>query len=116
MVGLVRLNLYYLEKNKMKFLGINFNRKHTPELASLRLPVFNVTSHWILSLGIFFAILIIVGLVGAKFFYYGYTEGYKQETQNNPQNLINVDRLKNTVEKRNKFIIEPVVLPRDPSL
>lgn len=100
----------------MKFLGINLTRKHVPKLASLRPPIFDVTSRWLLSLGVFFGILIMAGLIGAKFFYYGYSEGYKQEVVNNQEDLINVERLKSTIEKRNLFIIEPVPLPRDPSL
>ncbi|KKR28237.1 MAG: hypothetical protein UT61_C0054G0009 [Candidatus Woesebacteria bacterium GW2011_GWA1_39_8] len=101
----------------MKFSALKFRKNNGPSLSSLRPALFDVNSHWFVGLGIFFAILIITALIGLKLFYLVYSESYKKETPREVlENLVDINKLKNTIEKRNNFIIGTSTLPGDPSL
>lgn len=99
----------------MKFL--NFKKSGIPSLQAIRPAIFDVESHWFFALGLFAAIFIITTAVGLKLFYYGYSEGYKKETSPEEfQNLIDVNKLKVAIEKRNELMTEEAILPEDPSI
>lgn len=93
-----------------------FSKKsHAPKTSSLRPPIFDVTKHWLLALFVAVFILITTGIIGAKLFYYGYSEAYKAKATGNSSDPLNVNRLQNVVGQRNSIIVAPAVLPRDPS-
>lgn len=101
----------------MKFNFLKFKNKNLPSLKSLRPPIFNIDSYWFFSLGVFFALLVFMALVGFKLFYSQYFEDYKEITvTENSDDPINVSKLKSVIEKRNYFINRETVLPPDPSL
>ncbi|MEK7669497.1 MAG: hypothetical protein AAB350_02840 [Patescibacteria group bacterium] len=56
-------------------------------------------------------------LVGFKLFYSQYIEDYKKSTiTENLDSLINVNKLKSVIEKRNNFINKEISLPPYPSI
>ena len=100
----------------MKFNFLKFNKKNSPSPESLKPIIFKADLFWFLSLSIFLIISIVTIFIGAKFFYSQYFESYKESTIGDSKDLINVNRLKNTIENRNEFINKEISLPRDPSL
>ena len=101
----------------MKFNFLKLKRKGRPSLESLRPPIFDTDLFWFASLGLGLVILIITALIGLNLFYSQYFKNYKESTTaENFENLINIDKLKNVVEKRNNFINQEIPLPKDPSL
>ena len=101
----------------MKFLTFKSKKDATPSLESLRPPLFDVDSAWVNCILVFFLVILIGAFVGFRFFYYEYNEDYKEESgEENFDNLINVDRLKNSIEKRNSLINQPTPAIRDPSV
>jgi hypothetical protein len=101
----------------MKLTFLKFKKNSLPPLTSLRPKIFNIDLFWFASLGLCFVILVITALIGFNFFYSQYFETYKQSgPAENFQNIINIDQLKNTIQKRNNFINASSTLPRDPSL
>ncbi len=100
----------------MKFTFFTFKKDNAPKPTSLRPSVFRTDLFWFLSLGLFAIILVITGTIGFRLFYEGYFESYKQEIPKDTfENLINIDRLKTTIEKRSDFINQKISLPNDPS-
>lgn len=101
----------------MKFNFLKFRKKNLPSLESLQPPIFDINLFWFASLGLFLIIFIITAFVGFKFFYSQYFESYKDtKLTENFENIINIDRLKKAINKRNDFINKEISLPRDPSL
>jgi uncharacterized membrane protein len=101
----------------MKFNFLKFKRNNLPPLQSLRPRIFNADLLWFISLGAALVIFIITAFIGLKLFYSQYFESYKQSrTGENFENLININRLKNTVESRNNLINKKTLLSQDPSL
>ncbi|MFA6269615.1 MAG: hypothetical protein WC657_00165 [Candidatus Paceibacterota bacterium] len=101
----------------MKFNLLKLKKKSVPTLKSLRANILDVDSYWLLSLGVFFVIFLVVTFIGLKLFYAQYFESYKKSgSVENYENLINVDKLKNAIEKRNVYINKEISLPRDPSM
>jgi anionic cell wall polymer biosynthesis LytR-Cps2A-Psr (LCP) family protein len=101
----------------MKFTFLKLKKKNLPPLQSLRPPIFNTNLSWFMTLSLCLVIFIITTLIGLKLFYSQYFETYKNEKSAvNYENLININRLKSTIEKRNEFTNKQISLPRDPSL
>jgi|GEM_PF-2237821 len=93
-----------------------FKRDKLPPLGSLRPRIFRVEFFWFVSLGVGILIFIIMVVVGAILFHSQYFETYKESvSEKNLEGIINVTRLKNTIEKRDSFINEDVSVPSDPS-
>jgi len=96
---------------------LKFKKNNLPPLKSLRPPIFYIDFYWYLSLGVIFTIILIMIIVGLKFFYSQYIEDYKKtDVTENFESLINIKGLKSVIEKRNDFINKEVSLPSDPSL
>jgi hypothetical protein len=101
----------------MKFNFLKFKKKSLPSLKSLQPRVFDVDLFWFAGLGLCLVIIIITTLIGFNFFYSQYFESYKQSgPAENLNNLINTDRLRTAINKRNEFINKEFSLPKDPSL
>jgi hypothetical protein len=101
----------------MIFNFLKPKKNRLPSLKSLHPPVFDTDLFWFGSLGLGLAIFIIVALIGFKLMYSQYFETYKQsKLPENYNNLINVDKLKSVIEKRNNFLNQQITLPRDPSI
>jgi hypothetical protein len=101
----------------MKFNPFKIKGDKLPSVESLRPPVFNVNKFWFISLCVCFAVLIITAFIGFRYFHFIYFEGYKEsKSEENFQNIINVERLKSAIEKRDKLINEEMLIPRDPSI
>jgi hypothetical protein len=95
----------------------NFSKKsYIPKTTVLRPPLFNVAKHWLLTLCVAVSILLITGIIGAKLFYYGYSEAYKAKAISGPSDPLNANYLKSVVGQRNSVLTSPAVLPRDPSI
>ncbi|MFH0804313.1 MAG: hypothetical protein V1896_01805 [Candidatus Zambryskibacteria bacterium] len=100
----------------MKFNFLKFKKKSMPTLKSLRPKTFDADTLWFASLGLFLIIFVITGFVGFRLFYSQYFESYKEtNSSENFKDIINIDRLKNAIEKRNEFINQQISIPRDPS-
>lgn len=100
----------------MKFSILRFKKNSIPSLSSIRPAIFDVSHFWFVSLIVFFAIFFITMAIGFKLFYYGYNEDYKKKTPVEEfQNLIDINKLKTAVEKRNQLITASSTIPRDPS-
>lgn len=96
---------------------LNFKKNTVPKLSSVRPPLFNIEKHWFFALGLFFAIFVITFLVGLQLFHTVYFETYKKEPiPEDYAELLNLNRLKSVVDKRETFRAQEVVLPRDPSM
>jgi len=107
----------FLEKNEMKFTFLKLKRNSLPSLRSLRPLVFDTDLFWFASLSLCLVIFIVTALIGFKLLYSQYFETYKQsKPTENYENLININRLKSAIDKRNSFINQQISLPRDPSL
>ena len=101
----------------MKFNFLKLKKDNLPPLKSLRPQIFNVDLFWFASLGLALVIFIITAFIGFKLFYSQYFETYKQSASGeNFESLINIDKLKSTIQKRSDLISKPVSLPKDPSL
>ena len=100
----------------MKFTFLKFKKNNLPPLKSLRPQIFDVDTLWFASLGLFWIIFIIMAFVGFKLFYSQYSESYKTSSLENSENIVNINGLNSAIEKRNVFLNEQVILPRDPSL
>jgi hypothetical protein len=99
------------------FNFLNFKKNNLPPLKSLRPPVFDTDFFWFVALGIAVVIFLITALIGFQFFYSQYFESYKQsQSAENYENLIDINKLKSTIEKRNEFLNQEIILPKDPSL
>lgn len=99
----------------MNFL--KFKKKNIPTLKSLRSPVFNVDKYWFIALAVFALIIAITIFIGLNMFFSQYSENYKStKSEDDFQKIIDIERLKNTIEKRNEFINQEFVSPRDPSM
>jgi hypothetical protein len=102
---------------KMKFLSLKLNKEKLPQLGSLRPPIFPTEKFWFYTLGLCLAIILLTAFIGGKIFYSQYFETYKKSgSSENYDNLINMGRLKATIEKRNEFLNQEVSIPKDPSL
>ena len=101
----------------MKFIFLKLKRNSLPSLRSLRPPIFNTDLSWFVILGLCFTIFLTIALIGFKLLYSQYFESYKEsKSTENYENLININRLKSTIDTRNNFINKQISLPRDPSL
>jgi len=100
----------------MKFTFLKFKKKGLPSLKSLQPQIFDVDLAWFGLLGLCLIILIITILVGFNLFYSQYFESYKQSGSIDVENIMNINKLKSAIDKRNTFINEQISLPRDPSL
>jgi hypothetical protein len=101
----------------MKFTFLKLKKNNLPPLESLRPRVFDTDLFWYLSLGLGLLLLLIMALVGFNLFYAQYFESYKKSTPAEDfGNIINVNRLKSAILKRNEFINKEISLPKDPSL
>lgn len=101
----------------MKFLFLKFKKNDVPLLSSLRSRLFDTDKFWFLSLSLFFIIFIITAVIGFKLFYGIYFENYeKAQITETSDDLINITRLKSSIQKRADFITASTTLPRDPSL
>jgi len=101
----------------MKLNFLKFKRNNLPSLKSLRPEIFNVDLFWFISLGLCLIIFIITTLIGFSLFYSLYSESYKQDISNTDfENLINIEKLKSVIEKRNQFVNKAVPSFKDPSL
>jgi hypothetical protein len=101
----------------MKLNFLKLKRNSLPSLKSLRPPIFNVESFWFAGLGLCLIIFVITALIGFNLFYSQYFESYKKlESSENYEDIINTNRLKGAIEKRNNFINREIFLPQDPSL
>lgn len=100
----------------IKFLKLN--KKGLPPLKSLQPQVFNVSKFWFVALGSSILVLAITNLFGFWLFYSQYVQSYKNESESasNFKNLINIDKLKDAIEKRVNLINTEIVIPKDPSL
>jgi hypothetical protein len=99
----------------MKFNFLKQKKEHLPSLESLKPRTFDVNMFWFASLGLFLVASAIVVTIGAKILYSQYFESYKKSVMINSENLINVNRLKSVIEKRNNFINNKISIPKDPS-
>lgn len=99
----------------MKLTFLKLNRDKSPSLKSLRPQLFNINLLWFICLGVILIILIIMALIGFNFFHYQYYEDYKNITPFESTDLINIEKLKNVIEKRDGFINKEISLPPDPS-
>lgn len=100
----------------MRLNFLKFNKNNSPSLEGLKPVIFKADLFWFSSLGIFLAVSIITVFIGARLFYSQYFESYKESTTGDFKDIINVNRLKTAIEKRNEFINKEISLPRDPSL
>ena len=101
----------------MKFNFLKFKKNKKPSLESLRPKIFDTNLFWFLTLGLCLVIFIITFAVGLQLFYSQYFESYKKNKPiENSENIINISKLKSAVEKRNNFVNQETLLPRDPSL
>lgn len=100
----------------MKFNFLKFKKDNLPSLESLKSEVFNVDKFWFMTLVLCFVILLITAMVGFKLFCFLYFESYKNSAPEDFGNMINVERLKSSIEKRKNFVNEQITLPRDPSI
>lgn len=100
---------------KLNFLK-NFKKEKSLSLKSLKSPLFSIDFFWFVCLGSISLLLFIMAAIGCKFFHYQYFEDYKNITTFESTDLINVERLKSTIKKRNDFVNKEVSLPLDPSL
>ncbi len=101
----------------MNFDFLKLKKNSLPSLKSLRPPIFYTDLYWFVSLGVCFVIILIMILVGFKLFYSQYIEDYKKSTiTENLDSLINVNKLKSVIEKRNNFINKEISLPPYPSI
>ena len=101
----------------MKFNFLKLKKKDLPTLKSLQPQIFDVDLFWFEALGLCLIIIIITTLVGFNFFYSQYFESYKNSaTIENSENIININKLKGALDKRNIFINKQVTPSRDPSL
>lgn len=100
----------------MKFL--NFTKKEAkPDLSHLRPLLFDIKFYWALCLVILLVIIGVTALIGAMIFYDEYTENYKiNSNDQSTGNLINTERLKSLINKRNDFINQPGPILKDPSI
>lgn len=100
----------------MKFSISKYNKSGSPSLKSLRPPLFDINLFWYSFLLFSLVILVITALIGFKLFYFQYFESYKkEESAQNFENIINVNKLKSSIDKRDEFINQQITLPRDPS-
>lgn len=101
----------------MKLDFLKFKKNKLPSLESLRPKIFNIDLFWFSSLGLFLIIFIITAFIGLNLFLPQYFEDYKQSGLTKDfENLINIDRLKNAINKRSDFINKEISLPEDPSI
>lgn len=109
--------LYQKGRNNMKIDFLKLKKKNLPRLQSLRPAVFSIESRWLFDLGVAFVILLTTFCVGFKFFSTVYFESYKEsDAPHDFENLINAQRLENTVEKINYFLKAKLPATKDPSL
>ena len=100
----------------MKFLTLKFNKVSQPSLESLRPPLFNIGSFWLLCLALFVVVVLLTSFVGFDLFYKEYKEDHQEVSDESADELINVSRLKSVIEKRSNFINTEVPKLMDPSL
>lgn len=101
----------------MKFSLLKFKKNNTPPLSSLRPALFDINLYWFVALGLFCAIFLVTALIGFQLFYSVYSESYKKDMSGSvAEDIINVSKLKSSVETRINFIMEESPLPRDPAL
>jgi hypothetical protein len=100
----MKLNFSKLKKNRL------------PSLKTLRPPIFDVDKFWFVSLGVALVIFLIEALIGFRLMYSQYFENYKESaSQENYENLININKLTSAISKRADFLRDQIDLPRDPS-
>lgn len=100
----------------MKLTFLKLNRDKSLSLKSLRPQLFNINLLWFFCLGVILIMIIIMALVGFNFFRYQYFEDYKNITPFESTDLISIEKLKNTIQKRNDFVNKEISLPPDPSI
>ncbi len=101
----------------MKFTFLKLKKNRLPELKSLRPPIFDIEKFWFASLSVGFVILLVTAFIGFQFLYQQYFSTYKaQVSSENYESLINIDKLKDAILKRNNFVNQEFSLPKDPSL
>lgn len=100
----------------MKFSFSKFNKNHLPSPETLRPKVFEVNKFWFLGLGLSIFVFLVVAFVGLKLFYNQYFKNQNElKFTENVENLMNIDRLKKAVEKRNIFINTQLPATNDPA-
>lgn len=101
----------------MKFTFLKFKKNDLPPLKYLRPQIFDTDLFWYLSLGLCFLLFLVMALVGFNLSYAQYFESYKNSVPaEDLGNIINAERLKSAILKRNEFINQQISLPRDPSI
>lgn len=101
----------------MMFNFLKLKKDNAPSLKSLRPKIFDISLYWFLALGLCSIIFVAASIVGFRLFYSQYSESYKnKKPAENFENLININQLKNAIQKRNEFINRQISLPTDPSL
>lgn len=101
----------------MKFNFLKLKKNCSPSLKSLRPKIFDTNFYWFLTLGLCSVIFIITAVIGFNLFYSQYYESYKnKKPAENFENLININQLKNAIQKRNEFINQKIAPTTDPSL
>lgn len=101
----------------MKFLNFTSKKDTKPALGRFRPMLFDIKFYWGVCLLLFILIIVITAVIGSMIFYSEYTEDYKVNSEgSNTGNLINTEKLKNLINKRNDFINQPVPILKDPSI
>jgi hypothetical protein len=101
----------------MKFNFLKFKKQGPPSLKSLRPQIFDVNLLWFTALGVCVLIVAITTLIGFSFFYSQYFENYNgSESVGNIENIMNINKLKGAIEKRNNILNQNISISRDPSL
>jgi hypothetical protein len=101
----------------MKLPFLKIKKDTNLDVTKLRSALFDTEKIWFITLVSFFVLTIIAFLVGFDLFYFVYSEGYKkQNLEELNKSPINVEILKEAIEKRDRFIDSDVVLPRDPAI
>lgn len=99
----------------MKFTFLKLKKKSLPTLKSLQPHAFDVDMFWFATLGFCLVIISVTALVGFNFFYSQYFESYKKSDSTKVENILNIEKLKATLNKRNVFINKQISSPKDPS-
>lgn len=83
----------------------------------MRPKLFDVNSRWFAALGLSLLITAVGILIGFKLFYSQYFESYKKSAPTESfENIIDIQRLKSAIEKRENFIKQQLPSLKDPSV
>jgi len=100
-----------------EFLKIKTKKQKIPSITKLRPKLFDTNVFWFLGLGASSIVFIVTAFIGAKLFYMQSSESFRESTnENNFDNVIDTNIIKNAVEKRETFINQKISIPRNPSI